>query len=223
MEVQKCDLNQENIDKSTPVALACRYNQKLEIIKYLVEEKKFDLTQQNRYGFTSFTHACKCNQNLEVIKYLIEERKFNLKQTDGNGNTSLMHACANNQNLEVIKYLIEKGADLNPTNNDGDTALYLACYHNANFQVIRYLVETATEKQLKVKGSDNKTPLETFLLRLLQNKITDLNEVMKKIIITFLLKGPRPSENVIDKLKQNENSNSICELLSCSRQQLLLN
>lgn len=57
IEEKKYHPNQKDNNGNTFLALACRYTQNLEVIKYLIQ-KGGDLALENKYGETLFALAC---------------------------------------------------------------------------------------------------------------------------------------------------------------------
>lgn len=214
--------NQANTKGHTPFELSCRFSTKPEVIAYLIEQG-CNLQEKGKTGYTAFEVACAYNPSVEVIQYMHQKCGCDHnKKVAGARFSPFTLACRHNPNLEVIKYLVEKGGDINQVNEvTSETILHRACV-NKNPQVIKYLIKNVEEKIFETKNSSGHTALETLLLHLCKDKNFILTNDMKEIVINFLLKGPKPSQDIIPILAQDENNKPICELLACSRGQLLV-
>ena len=122
-EKHKNIINVTDINNATPIHVCCtsiRQNNKLEILKYLIEIR-IDINGQDCYGNTALHIVSRqIHDNIEIIKCLINNG-ININIQNKEGNTAL-HLVANS-NFEKIKYLIDNGADINIKNNNGNTIL----------------------------------------------------------------------------------------------------
>eukprot|EP01091_Cochliopodium_minus_P016089 TRINITY_DN5917_c0_g1_i3.p1 TRINITY_DN5917_c0_g1~~TRINITY_DN5917_c0_g1_i3.p1 ORF type:complete len:151 (-),score=26.07 TRINITY_DN5917_c0_g1_i3:52-504(-) len=71
------DVNLINDYGETILHLACRHNQNLEVIKYLINNKKMDFNLRNTKGRTPFICALE-NKNAEIIKFFVDDLKCEL-------------------------------------------------------------------------------------------------------------------------------------------------
>jgi ankyrin repeat protein len=83
--------------------IACRKNQNLDIIKYLIDECQMDLNVLNAMG-ENLIHAAAENQNPSIIKYLIEEREMSIRFKDKR-NIGVLAKAIRAKNIQVIDYL----------------------------------------------------------------------------------------------------------------------
>ncbi|XP_076299445.1 uncharacterized protein LOC143218247 [Lasioglossum baleicum] len=144
-----------NNEGQTPLHYAAK-SDKLEVVKYLIEEKGANINVKDNDGQTPLHYAAD-HGKLEVVKYLIEEKGANINVKDNDGQTPL-HYAADHGKLEVVKYLIEeKGANINVKDNDGQTLLHSAA-KTCRLDIVKYLIE---EKHVdfNVKNNYGVTPL----------------------------------------------------------------
>jgi len=116
---------------------------RLDAMKYLIEEKKLDVNAKTKDGWTPLYGAV-C-MSLDVVKYLIEKgADANVKTKDG---CTPLHASY--ISIDTMKYLIEKkGLDVNAyskrTNSAlrySGTPLHVAVTDGNNIEKIEYLIE----------------------------------------------------------------------------------
>ncbi|XP_076300828.1 uncharacterized protein LOC143219007 isoform X2 [Lasioglossum baleicum] len=142
-------IDAKNNDGQTPLHYAAK-SDKLEVVKYLIEEKGANVNVKDNDGQTPLHSAAKSDK-LEVVKYLIEEKGANVNAKDNHGQTPL-HSAAKSDKLEVIKYLIEeKGANVNVKDDDGRTLLHSAA-KTCRLEIVKYLIE---EKRVDFNVKDN--------------------------------------------------------------------
>ncbi len=137
-------IDARNNKRQTPLHSAA-FNGKLEVVKYLMEEKHVGFNVKDKDGRTPL-HLAATNGQLEIVKYLVEKGgDVNVK--DNYGGTLLQSAVYNGK-LEVVKYLVGKGANVNLKDNIGKTPLHLAAI-NGLLQVVKYLVENGADVNKK--------------------------------------------------------------------------
>jgi len=83
--------------------IACKKNQNLDIIKYLIDVCQMDLNVLNAMG-ENCLHAATENPNLLIIKYLIEGCEMNIRFKDKRNRGVLAKAILA-KNVQVIDYL----------------------------------------------------------------------------------------------------------------------
>ena len=117
-----------NYSKNHTVLYIFRFG-RLEIIKYLVENRREDLT----FNSWEFWLACLYG-HIQVVKYLAEECGINARAE----NDWPVQCASRHGHLEVVKYLVEKcGADVRANN---DESVRLVFWHG-HFEVVKYFVE----------------------------------------------------------------------------------
>lgn len=157
------DINEQDKDYGkTALIIACENNNKLEIVKYLVEDCKADTNIQDRYGRTAFVLACfsghleiaqyladargvnkaflgaSIHNRLEVVKFLAEECQADVNHRDY-GRTALIIACTQGH-FEIVQFLVKVcKADVNLKNQHGHTAFMVACL-KGHLQVMKFLL-----------------------------------------------------------------------------------
>ena len=82
---------------------------KINVIKYLIEEKGANIEVRDNRGNTALLYAV-CRGYFDIIKYLIEEVGVNIEDRDDENNTPLIYSSLFG-NIEITKFLIEKGAN----------------------------------------------------------------------------------------------------------------
>ena len=90
---------------NTPLHQAA-FGDKLDIVKYLVDERDCDPMTRGDTGCTLLHCACVVG-NLDMVKHLLDEKKVNPLSPDGLGASSL-HVAAGCGHLPVLKLLIEE-------------------------------------------------------------------------------------------------------------------
>lgn len=214
-------LSNKNLDidinfKDNLVLRTAGYNNQINVLKYLHEEKKCDLRALGdsifrfgaESGFFEIVHytiqhgsdvhanndeairkSC-TNGHLEIVKYLIESGA-NLHV---NSDEPICKACGlgltnKNVNLNLVKYLIESGADINANNSE---PLRLSIKHK-NFELFNYLIENSADIY---KNYSN------LLLASIENNIDHFFQFL------------------ISKKFHLETDNSVCLLRACSLNRL---
>ncbi|XP_076285725.1 uncharacterized protein LOC143211701 isoform X2 [Lasioglossum baleicum] len=149
-------IDANNNKGQTPLHYAAK-SDKLEVVKYLIEEKGANVNVKDNDGQTPL-HSAANSDKLEVVKYLIEEKGANVNVKDNDGQTPL-HSAAKSDKLEVVKYLVDKGANVNVKDNDGQTPLHSAAKSD-KLEVVKYLIEEKGAN-VNVKDNDGQTPLHS--------------------------------------------------------------
>ncbi|AYV77611.1 MAG: stage V sporulation protein K [Dasosvirus sp.] len=161
-KVAKVNVHCINQDKNNAFTYACWLNmnenqeERLRVIKYLVEELEINTQQTNDDGDTGFLTSCRSSSSLPIVQYLSKLEYTDCQAISSTGDTALTYACGNNNPcLEVIRYLVEDlGISVNHVNNYGKDCYQILCSkHNpANKPIIDYLDSqfvkvTKTEKE----------------------------------------------------------------------------
>jgi len=136
---KKCFLRNIDIHGYDHLALACSYNENIEIIKFLLEERK--VIRIFIDGSSCLSLACANNKNQKIIEYLIEEKKYVIFYKNYMGLDCLRLACYFNTNLDIIKYLFKKVKESNIKDINLGDYLIAACCGNPNLEIIKYLIE----------------------------------------------------------------------------------
>ena len=160
-------------NKLTIFKYAAYRQQKIDMVKYLVEEKKLDINEKDGWGYTPLHYAVESN-NENLVKYLLKH---------GADINALLHWAAANNVEKLVKYLVEHGADINKEDVRGKTPLYLAVEYN-NKNLMKYLVEHGAD--INKEDEDWWTPLmsainsgnENIVKYLVENK-ADINKQNK--------------------------------------------
>ena len=140
---------------STPLMYAVEYNEKLEIIRALVELGA-DVNAHGSEGLTPLMYVANYHQNPELVQILVEHGA-DVNAQDNKGWTALMFASMYNENPEVAKMLLKYGAEVNAKTKNGWTPFMLASKENHNPEVIKVLLKNGAD--VNIKDKDNRTPL----------------------------------------------------------------
>ncbi|MDP1724115.1 MAG: ankyrin repeat domain-containing protein [Alphaproteobacteria bacterium] len=119
-------------------------NNKLDIIRFLIEQKGFDIHQTDNQGNTVLHYAAQ-NGYLPHIQYLLQnDAKANVENNFGQ---TPLHALLGSMNynidglLATTKLLLSNGADLNAPDKNGTTPFAAAFgKHNMSLDLIRGLI-----------------------------------------------------------------------------------
>ena len=135
--IVNCLVKDNNGTELTPLIMAI-YAGKLDIARYLVEEKKCELDMQNDIGITALYASAQMG-NLLAVQYLLEQGADVNKTTDNGASPFLI--AAQMGHLDVLKCLREKGADVNKSmRTNGWGPLCVATSHG-HLQVIQFLLD----------------------------------------------------------------------------------
>lgn len=120
---------------------ACKFNEDLDMIKYLINLTGIDINNPGEYAPDFFAIACAYNNNVEIIKYMVYDLNMLTNLLDIYGRNCLMLACMYND-LNIVKFLIHE-LKMNPKDHDSnnDNCLILACENEKHgFEIFNYLI-----------------------------------------------------------------------------------
>jgi len=142
-----------------PLYVACEYG-KLDLVKWLIEEKKCDVDASGSVYPPPLSVACE-KGHLDIVKYLVSQgadcrskrsTPFNL------GEAPVHHACEEGH-FEIVKHLVENcGVEVAFADRSGETLLHNAC-RSDNLDLIKFLVEkdpALIDKSSKLIKASNK-------------------------------------------------------------------
>ena len=109
---------------------------KLELLKYLIEEKKFDPSSLNASN-ESLLHVASLFGHLPVVKYLTLEKNCDPLFQDKGNSTPFILAVGNGR-LSVVQFFIS--VIKNTSHIENSNALDLAAY-KGNLPMVRLLIE----------------------------------------------------------------------------------
>lgn len=109
-----------NHDNMNLIQQTCQYG-RLEIFKYLADEKQFPLDVRTQNGFNLLHIACQYG-HLQIVQYIIDNYKeqLDINITTPDGFTPLHLACQY-EHLPIVLYLRDNGANLNAQTKEGLT------------------------------------------------------------------------------------------------------
>lgn len=104
-------------------------NNRLDILKYLVEEKRFDVNSKNLEGDTPLCLAI--DQGLlDIVRFMVTIPDLRINETGKNGNTPLVIAIMRH-NPEMVKIIASQpGIDINRPDSIGSSPLCLSVIFN---------------------------------------------------------------------------------------------
>ena len=113
---------------------------KLAILKYLLDEKFVDINDLGENNETPLMIACK-KGNREIVKFLLDNRAAYWFKNSTERN-ALMMACERG-NKEIAQLFVEKEAQVNSATQKGWTPLMLACnsYESENSELVELLLK----------------------------------------------------------------------------------
>ena len=161
-------------DYSTPLLLACKYNNNLDFFNYLIKNKANvnyslkkwpenicgrsynpDHLTQFTEGTTPLMSTLEANNNknkYEIVRLLIDNGA-DLNSENINGSTPLMYAIFYT-NLSIVKLIVERGCDINFVNKINYTPLSFAFYRDKE-NIFKYLIQYGADIDLffeKING-----------------------------------------------------------------------
>ena len=144
------DVNAKNEKGKTPLHIATRYNENLEIIKTLIKAGS-NINAMTTKGYAPIHYAAYKNKNPEIIKLLISKGANVNDAKNKNGTTPLMSAAyRKDKNIGIINALLDGGADVNIKNKKGKTPLMIAVYSkNKNISIINALLDGGADVNIK--------------------------------------------------------------------------
>eukprot|EP01091_Cochliopodium_minus_P012728 TRINITY_DN3928_c0_g1_i2.p1 TRINITY_DN3928_c0_g1~~TRINITY_DN3928_c0_g1_i2.p1 ORF type:complete len:384 (+),score=81.97 TRINITY_DN3928_c0_g1_i2:175-1326(+) len=156
------DTNLDDIFGETILHKACKYNQNLKVIKYLIKEKQMDFNLKNVDENLPLIVAIQNTKNLEIVKYFLGELKCDINQKFYDGDNLLHMFCRRSDNVEILKHLVEKKCGVNYKNSYAETPLHHACLYGRKFETIKCLVDLKSD--LNQLNSDNNPPLSVAVI-----------------------------------------------------------
>ena len=170
--VSDCDPESKTSDGVTPLHIACLHR-KLDIVRYLIENKKCSPDVETSDGLTLLDYACGKTRNhyefpantsdLEqedeamqaqaaVVKYLMNKCDYD----PANVLSLFAKACQEN-NLKIAKLLCTNTDIVNSSDAEGNTPLHIACIHK-HLELVKFLIEERKCNQ-QIKNRAGKLPL----------------------------------------------------------------
>jgi hypothetical protein len=124
----------------TCLCAACKYNDKIEVVKYLIEVIGMDPYFRISFGGANcLILASMSNKNEEIIKYLAS--KVNPNMTDAYGETCLIHIFERFDMSNEIKMHMLEMKELKLNKITIKRCLLESCTHGNDCEIIKYLFE----------------------------------------------------------------------------------
>ena len=147
------DVNSRNERQETPMHLAAKYNNGVEVLKIL-QENGADLNAKDIVGETPTDKAILYN-NVTAFKYLMKQG-IDFNNVNNYGDTAVHHAVCNKgeKGIQILKFLAKHGVELNIQNNWGATPVHLAAFHN-NVKALKYLLKHGLDLNARTNEGTN--------------------------------------------------------------------
>jgi ankyrin repeat protein len=142
---------------------------KVDILKWLIDEKKLDITKTNKYNETILFYAIKENHYL-LTKWLIDEKKMNVNLSGYDDNNLMCYICTYCNNTDFVQWFITNtDIDLTYINKYGENPLLgsIGINNKLNRKMIKYFV---SNKYYKIDSID------TYGYNIL-HKCSEINDV----------------------------------------------
>ena len=136
-----CDVLDNDNDGKTILYTACNEN-KLELVKYLVEKSGELLTMRQEDGQSPFLVAG-LSGSVELVKYLLSKGCYVLDK-DNNGLTVLHYACKEG-NTEVVQYLVENYQDVLTMRDKELSSPFHVAGLSGSVELVKYLISKGCE------------------------------------------------------------------------------
>ncbi len=150
------DVNEQNIDKQTPLHIAGQ-NGHTEIVKLLIS-RGASIEAQNKRNCTPL-HLAAHSGHIESVKQLISVGA-NI-EAGASFMWAPLHFAAESGHITVVKLLISAGAKINAQDTQKNTPLHVAT-SNINFKIAKLLISLGAN--LNALNEDGNTPSEVLQL-----------------------------------------------------------
>eukprot|EP01156_Anaeramoeba_ignava_P006743 Anaeramoba_ignava/a349445_52.p1 GENE.a349445_52~~a349445_52.p1 ORF type:complete len:837 (-),score=235.86 a349445_52:55-2565(-) len=175
-------LKYENIENiQTPLHIACRNQDNLKIIKFLVDSGSY-INQKDYAGRTPL-HVAFVSGFMETIQYLISSGA-NIDTLNNQQENAFHLASSLNPKLEMFQLLLDYKLDINKKSTVGFTPLHILCKNMKNIDCIKFLLEHGADPNVQCDESKNRTPL---------HYICGIREPNKELISLLLKHGADPN------------------------------
>ncbi|KGO63933.1 Mg2+ transporter protein, CorA-like/Zinc transport protein ZntB [Penicillium italicum] len=141
--------------------LCAAWNDQLEIVQYLIDEKGAKPDDQDETGFTVL-HVASYRGNVKMIKYILQKSSDVLEISSFYGQTPLLTAAEEGQ-VAAVQALLQNQANLGHQNNDEDTALHIAS-RDGNTELARVLIKMRKDVPLEIRNGSSQTPFLTAVV-----------------------------------------------------------
>lgn len=145
-----CDVNiVDNIGYNcllTICGLVEEYSNKLEIVKYFIEDLNILPEYYTNKNESCLYLACKVG-NTDIVKYLLNEYA-NLLDIKPDCGSSCLEISVIQNHLNVFQLLLKFGADVNDMNDESGMSCLMTASHTKQFEMVKKLVESGAEINL---------------------------------------------------------------------------
>jgi ankyrin repeat protein len=139
---------------STPLLLAARKTDNVELVRFLLERAPELLEVPDSTGRTPLSWSAQ-DDRLQVLRFLLE-RKATVDARDVTGRTPFFHAVVGEQ-LQAVRLLLERGAKVDARDQFSDTPLMLASA-KGNAALVRLLLDAKADAA--AKNQEGRTALD---------------------------------------------------------------
>lgn len=143
----------------TPLHIA-ELSEKIEIVKFLLNQPGLDIRAKALSGETALTYACRLNTPLEIIAVLIAKYPDLVKLMTDRLESPLQIAISSRR-LDIVRFLIEQcGADPNHKDANGEHALFysIRCFDESIINFLMY----ETNCDMKQRNNNDWTAFEQY-------------------------------------------------------------
>ena len=192
-------INEQDEDGNTALHIACMHS-KLEIARFLLNEKKCDSIIKNQNGQTPLHCACKnatSTENNGLIALLAQNSKASLNLQDADGDTPI-HLLCRNSSLDGISRVTMHDCNFDLQNNSGETPLHIVCSSpKSTLELVKCVANCDPELKLKDSPCDTALHLACrshsskviqFLLENGHQDATQINNEDRELPIHILCK-----------------------------------
>ncbi|CAC5382726.1 unnamed protein product [Mytilus coruscus] len=130
------DYNKCNNRGTPPLQIAC-YNNRIEVVRILLQCKDIDIDRCDNAGCSSLYKASQ-KGHVDVVKELLQHSADVNKCN--NNDASPLYRASHEGHVNVVTELLQHSADVNKCRNDGTPPLQIACYYN-RIEVVRVLLQ----------------------------------------------------------------------------------
>lgn len=147
---QWVEMKGNDFEGSSSLWVSCSFD-RLDFVKYLVEEKMVSVNSTNKTQESCLTISITKNR-LEIMKYLVD-KGANINQPNRFDQTPL-YSAAWCQKFEMVKILIDKGARLDLCSKKGETPLCIAS-SVGDLEIVKCLIENGADFNFETKNGES--------------------------------------------------------------------
>jgi len=209
------NLNHEIYEDKIPIHIAVE-NNKIEIVKYLIEEKKVNINIREIYNRRTPLHIASQRGFLDIVKYLIE-KGANINIVDVLYETACQLSIKH-KHVDVAKYFIEYFKTNNINNRagfNGDYYIHTAVSQNS-IEIVKLLIENKI-CNVYMENNYTKTPLimacEIGSIEIVKYLVEKGSDIDKEYFTTHYLSDLKFSSNPLSISIEKKHTNVVKYLI----------